>query len=316
MSLNIGDAKTMLDPLFPEKKLAIFVGSGVSVPSGLPTWDGLLEKFVEFCESYERSLGDTELHDLLDDARRIVFGSSTAAPPRSLKSSVLHPERVISALKHELTRLEKEKGIRIGEDFGVWLVQTLSGKPNNMHKSIVSTNYSYILTSNYDKLLEDAARELSLTLPSYSHHDSEQVRDLAAAIYNHRSCIIHAHGNLWSIVLNEMVLTSQDYASFAKKYGGFTLLLQTIFATQSILFVGYGASDPHFEYILEELTTLFDVDSSSSSLPRYFLVVKKDKVGKVFEKYKRAFATAIIEVDDYSECDILLAEIQKSNPRT
>jgi hypothetical protein len=78
--------------------------------------------------------------------------------------------------------------------------------------------------------------------------------------------------------------------------------------TYSILFVGYGGSDPH----LEELRYFFQW-SKSPLLPKYFLFIQKAKAGKLLVTYKEKLSTQIIEVPDYSYTTQFLQEIEKDS---
>ncbi|HEX7772592.1 MAG TPA: hypothetical protein VF435_09230, partial [Pyrinomonadaceae bacterium] len=83
----------------------------------------------------------------------------------------------------------------------------------------------------------------------------------------------------------------------------------------SILFVGYGGSDPHLEEIVNELYyNLFK--PGDEPLPEFFLLLKKDKVNEVLSRYKAKLRTTIIALDDYVQTPRFLEEISKEAPRT
>ena len=50
--LTTDEALTELEPILIKNKLALFAGSGISVPhpSNLPLWSGLIMDFIDFCE--------------------------------------------------------------------------------------------------------------------------------------------------------------------------------------------------------------------------------------------------------------------------
>ena len=56
----------------------------------------------------------------------------------------------------------------------------------------------------------------------------------------------------------------------------------------SMLMVGYGASDPHLEDVIEDINLSFGWFDSDDvlDLPMYYLVIKKDKVSPIFDQLK------------------------------
>lgn len=301
MSLDVNTAKTKLISLLSEKRLTIFCGSGISTdpPSNLPDWDGLLERFIVFCETAIPSNIDPNWNSIIADAKR---------------QYKKYPTRVASILKDRLTNYDKINSLNIMKSFNKWLIKTLSSEPNSNHKYLVSTDYSHILTSNYDNLLEDAANLegfSDLSMRNYSFNDAGK---FASSIYDNKPSIVHIHGDVGNIVLEDFVFTQEDYIKIKNKYAGFTLALQSLFIHNSILFVGYGASDPHLEDLIDELTE--DIKwSNSINLPRFFLIIKKDKNCKLFEEYKKKHTTELIEVDAYTDVTNLLRDLSIACPR-
>ena len=92
------------------------------------------------------------------------------------------------------------------------------------------------------------------------------------------------------------------------------MALQTLFFSNSVLFVGYGGSDPHFEDFMEDIAHSLNW-STNDKLPRAFLALQKDKVGEVLNKYKGRLRTDIIELDTYEETTKLLKRLQLIAPR-
>jgi hypothetical protein len=306
--LTASDAITHLRPLAENGKLILFAGSGVSVGSGLPTWDGFLKEFIEFCRDVQAHLpNDKKFSDLLNDAENRIQKD---------------PTRVSSVLKDQLKKLElPEGGLSNVSDLFKQHFQRIfySAAPNENHHHIVRTNYPYILTTNYDMLIEEAAKEeglLELWKNSYSFNKPGRV---AAAIYEERPSILHLHGNVLDIALtnalDEFVFTAEDYIRIKKKYSGFTLAVQTLFFKYSVLFVGYGGSDPHLEDFLEELSYYLDWPRYPDFPLRYFLVLSKDKADLVLEKYKDKLRTEVIAVDDFAQMTELLKTLEQISPR-
>lgn len=302
MRLSLDDAIKQLVPLAAEGKLVTLVGAGVSYASGLPLWDDLIVKFIDYCK---------RLQNLLPAEKHYQSLLSSSALER-----VRHPERVASVLKDQLARVEKETLAKVQDNFTDWLIHELRGDPNDNHHLLIKTNYPFILTANYDTLLETAARKEgydSLALFSYTFNDPARI---AAAIYEDRSAIIHIHGSMKNIGIGDFVFTAEDYSRIKRQHPGFAMALDTIFLKYSTLFVGYGGSDPHLEDIAEGFAfKLSDGWPHLTGLPRSFLVLHKDKVNEVLDRYKGRLRTDIVELNDYEDLGILLKAIQKAAPR-
>jgi hypothetical protein len=287
-----------------KSKLIIFVGSGISIspPSGLPTWDGLIDKFIDFCKDIQIQLPPGEKFDaLLDDA---------------IDKKGKYPIRVATVLRDKLKSLEKKGHHNISNRFAIEFQRIFyAGRPNINHELIVKTSYPYILTTNYDLLLEDAAKDANIPELQSNSYTFTNPEFLASRIYEEKSAIIHLHGNALSIALDDFVFTAEDYQRIKKAHPGFTLAVQTLFLKYCILFVGYGASDPHWEEFIEDLSYAFNWMPYPDFPLRYFLVLKEDKAGEVMEKYKHKVRTDIIVTTDYPETTTLLTELKNFSPR-
>jgi hypothetical protein len=55
--------------------------------------------------------------------------------------------------------------------------------------------------------------------------------------------------------------------------------------------------------------------SCIKQLPHYFLLLRRDKAGRVLDKYKSKLRTHLILLDDYSEAKQLLEDLQQISPR-
>ena len=199
-----------------------------------------------------------------------------------------------------------------------WLAKTfLDKEPNEKHKLIVSTKYPFILTSNYDMLLEDAANSLGLygTYESYTFKDQLQIM---SAIHQSKNCIIHVHGSADSLSLDELIFTKEDYNKMIlKRYEGFSFALRMLFTRYSTLFVGYGISDPHLEEVFEEISEYFPIDAHKKyPLPESFIVSKRNRADSILDRFKGRVRTNLIIIDDFSDYITLLKELRDYKPKT
>ena len=169
MQLTMTEALPIMKGLLSERKLSIFAGSGISVDSKLPAWDGFIDKYIEICEELNDSLDPSlQFTDIIADAR--------TSKNRDLIST-------ITALKDKVKEC-KDHGINT--DFCDDELNALfyAAIPNEYHEHIISTDYKHIITTNYDSLLEKAAKKLgykALLTRSYSYTEQQ---NLSIAVYS------------------------------------------------------------------------------------------------------------------------------------
>lgn len=300
MLISPAEAMPILKNLLNENKLSIFAGSGISVDSGLPAWDGFIDKYIDICKKLNDSLDNSlKFTEIIEDAKLHKTTSLIDT---------------ITALKDKVKFCQAH-----GADVGFFddAINKLfySASHNEYHELIVSTSYQHIITTNYDNLLEEAAEKLKyndLLTRSYSYTNAQK---LTAAIYSGKTAIIHAHGKIADLKLDQFVLTKQDYLNIMKHNPGFRLIINTIFITSSVLFVGYGGSDPHFEDIIDDLNLSLNWSENSTILPKCYLMQKREKVTPIREYLNNSNRIDVIYFNDYIDMKDFLRDLQKDYPR-
>jgi hypothetical protein len=315
------DSENELVELMSKGRLIIFVGSGISIDSKLPDWDGLLLEFIEMAESLNipSAQHKAELKKLIEDSKgRLITKSKEGKeaekkdPDSQIKIATVIKRKLIEAIPPE-SKVANAK-------YKNWLNNLfLSAEPNSKHYDIVKANYPYILTTNYDLLLETAAENIgALDIASNSFIYKEET-EIVSSIYQKKPAIIHIHGAVGqNLGVEEIIFTKEDYNKIIrKKFEGFSFALRMLFTSYSTLFVGYGASDPHLEDIAEELAEYYppNADANKYPMPKAYLVTKEDKADSVLEKWKDRMRTDVLTIKDYSEYDHLLEKLKKCSTR-
>ena len=311
MALELNDAITKLGKLLQADQLIIFVGSGISRPSNIPTWDGFLDEFLDMAKhlTIEDETHKTELEQIIEDAKRQKVGDIFK-----------DPIRVATVVKEKINECSLSDNALAQQEYNNWLSKTVGNKkPNELHRLIIGTDYPYILTTNYDLLLEKAASEIgALQLATSASYTFKDGLKIMSAIHRNKPCIIHIHGSATGKNdLEEIILTKEDYNQIIrKKHEGFSFALRMLFTRYSTLFVGYGGSDPHLEDISEELAEYYPINQEERHpLPHSFLVTRRDKYDTVFERWKNRVRTDLIIIDNYHQYQYLLDELRKMKPR-
>ena len=175
--LSLQEGIVALKKELKNKRLIVFVGSGMSIsaPSNLPDWDKFIEAFINHCKNVIEILppvAKTQHADLIADAEA-----------RRSKD----PIQVASVLKDFLKELDKNNtlNINIEDSFKTWFIEIFAGRNfNENHQLITQIAFPYILTSNYDLLLEKALKESqfkSLSLQTYTFTEADSI---AASIFS------------------------------------------------------------------------------------------------------------------------------------
>jgi hypothetical protein len=162
-------------------------------------------------------------------------------------------------------------------------------KPSKTHETLTKIPFRAILTTNYDALIEGA----------YTISSGGQIpktftpSDLNSALSPLRKkdfFVFKMHGDIdrpESIVLgtrsyNNLMYKSPEYLSF----------LETLFTTHTVLFVGFGGSDPDLDYLIDRLSTIF-----SRTLNKHFILVSKERFN--FTEKRRLLLDKRLEVIEY-----------------
>lgn len=234
--------KELIDAL-KNKKCACFIGAGLSIRGGYPTWEILLKKLIE----------------------------------RASTQGIIIPGK-----RHELTVLAKKpnKWLMVAQElhdlFGHGPFQHEIGKifeetdahPTNAHELITKIPFEFVVTTNYDQLIENAYFPKLKRIPKiYTHQDT---LDFADALWKQEFFILKAHGDLQR--KSSIILTEKDYRTIIYSSPGYKALLAAIFTTKTILFLGTSLNDPEIQLLLSSLHDSFH----GSGQHHFALVSNKD----------------------------------------
>lgn len=215
------------DPLVTalrERKLVLFLGSGLSSMAGYPSWSQLIERLV--AEARRRPGARLDGLEVLE-ARQDYFMLAEFA------RSTLGPAEYVDLLRQEL-----------GHPVAV----------TEAHRLIATTDFRGIITTNYDRLLETTiTRERNWAPSTFTH---EGLSPMAEALFNSELFLFKMHGDVLSPA--SIILTARDYDRVLLRSPHVRALLYGVLLNYKLLFVGYSLRDPDFNLILRELTMLFE----------------------------------------------------------
>jgi hypothetical protein len=248
-------------------RCVLFAGSGLSKWAELPTWTELLRSMVE---ALKQELSEEELE--------------TAA--RDELDALIVQEKLLEVADY---CKEKLTSVQYNNILSTWLRSDCDVP--EPHKVIVDLPFSAVVTTNFDKLLEQAYIRVKRSWPrSPTHKDADS---LGTLLYNNNFFILKAHGDIDSPA--SLVLTAPDYQQIIHSNPAFNAVFSAILLTKSILFIGYSLSDPDFRLLLDWQFTTF----KGASPERYALMRGVGKVER--DVLWRTAKIRVLPYDDHDE---------------
>jgi SIR2-like domain len=217
--------KVRLREVVAQPDTVLFVGAGVSVWSGLPTWAGLITELVEFLESRGQSsrLVQRELEqgDLLQAA--------------SFGFDLLTPQDRASFLR---------EACRYG-----------AAKPSPLHRRLATLGPRAFITTNFDKLLEQALSTERSELTFQVVNNANLVETGSIVQSRAQDFVFKPHGDIDDS--DSVVLTREQYRAlqYEKQYA--FEAFKTLMASRPVVFVGFGLRDPDFLLIKDTLAAVY-----------------------------------------------------------
>lgn len=206
-------------------KAVLFIGAGLSVGVGLPSWRHLASELAS------------------------EIGCSTTASPLDI-AQYYENERGRHELHEKLRSQIKERPVSYSEN----------------HRKLASLGFRVVITTNYDRLLEEALRA-----SGYEVHVVVSDIDVSYWDEEQEVQVLKLHGDIENA--DSIVITRTDYSSFFRTHPGITHRLRAILLDCPLIFVGYNLEDPDFNFILDEIT--FDLQGHRP--PSYFVGFNIDK---------------------------------------
>ncbi len=272
---------------FQKDRAAYFVGAGLSVGAGLPSWNSLMDELIELADQQPFIPKDKieEYRNLSGDNNNFLFLAE------DLKTE-LGKERFSSFMEEKF--------------------QDSTILPTKNHELIVQANCSIILTINYDALLERAYNNIYRDWPnSFIYSESKYA---ANNFWKGKFFILKAHGDAKRDV-DSIILSQRDYRKVLYREPGYRSLLQAVFSQKSIVFVGVSMTDPEFNQLLDYLH-----DSYHGGGPTHYLLIDENNCGQVKAKrYLEEFKIEAIPYNndnkDYKEVTEFLELVLREAPR-
>ena len=185
--------------------------------------------------------------------------------------------------------------------------------PNEIHDMMMKLHPVSYVTTNYDNLISEAAIN---NYQSYKVVASDQE---VSTIFGDRF-ILKMHGDLQH---RNVVLKEEDYLNYSENYKLIETMVKSIFATNTVVFIGYGINDYNIKLILNWAKALLKdgfrtpifVYTDKEPLPDEELTYYESRGLSVIESVKLAPETATLKyIDRYKAVFLALNAINRSDP--
>ena len=210
------------------KRCSLFIGAGLSIGSGLPDWKNLILELIEEIKQlpFDTTKDVEEYLKMVDDSSKFLMLA------QDIKA--LLGKRFFDYMHKRFT----DPGIQ----------------PSKNHELLFELPLNFMVTTNYDSLLEKAYikkyQDLATTLLF------SQSKDIAYKLWNREFFILKAHGDV-RINKDQLIMTENDYREILFNSPGFQSALQVIFSTNTMLFIGTSFTDPDFILMMRFLHTAY-----------------------------------------------------------
>lgn len=263
---------------FKEKSSIFFIGAGISMEAGLPSWGKLIKDLIDLASKQPWCGADKveEYNKLLAEGNNFLL--------------------LAEELKSEL-----------GSLFYDFMESTFGKpdiKPTATMESVLGFNSNIILTSNYDRLIENTYTKIhGYPPPTFTYSQS---REIANNYWKQKFFVLKAHGDAFSDVQG-IILSQRDYRKTLYRELGYKSILQSIFSTKSVFFVGTSMTDPEFNLLLDYLH-----ESYSGGGPTHYLLISDEKANPIIQKrFFEDFKIQTITYQNNSGCHSEINEYLK-----
>jgi hypothetical protein len=148
-------------------------------------------------------------------------------------------------------------------------------QPSAVHKSVLKMDPKIVITTNYDDIYEKycVGGDATAGYNPCRYHDTHLINDLRSPVRS----IVKAHGCVTD--LSKSVLTKHQYFRARQECPNFFKLLDALFITHTLFFIGYSLSDPDIQLLLE------NTNITAPSAHQHYAVIRR---GSMHEALKAA----------------------------
>ena len=249
-----------------KNSFGIYVGAGLSMGAGLPSWPQLLNELIDIIE--RKGIANNRIEEM----RQLASQSS---------KFLLLAEEIRDLIQNDLEKLIRDR------------FEDKSKQPTETHDVLVKLKSKFIITTNYDTLIEKSlVKNYDNYFPTvYTYKDASSIN---YSLWNNDHFVLKAHGD--AKTPKEIVLTEKDYRNIIYNQSGYQSILHAIFSTNSILFLGVSLNDPELLLLLSYIHNIFH-----GGTPNHYALVPKENVSQTeIERWRKDYN---IQISPYNSID-------------
>jgi hypothetical protein len=235
-------------------------GAGISRPSNLPDFRGLVLQVYEELDAATYAVLRT-IPSSVCNQWGVQTSALTHQQAAEVKRFVSGDYDVVLGMLERRIDGQGHGGSSVRRVIGAKL-RKLGAKPSPLHKALVRLadrgGTTTIVTTNFDLLLEDAAKRISVKLPSYALGGMPR-----PGRRNDFAGVLHIHGALERAEgrASDLIVSDQDFGEFYLRRRVVPDFIYDAARLFNIVLVGYSANDPPMRYLLNAVAadgTRFD----------------------------------------------------------
>lgn len=201
-------------------RLVPFMGAGVSVSAGAPTWDELIESLAQGAHLTPEEK-ESLLHGKMDPRDQAAY----------LRSRYESASRIASKAKPAMPTLSFNEEIAARVNLAQYgLAPAL----------LAGLRTEQAITMNYDRLFETASADIG--------DDRTVIPDSSV---NGEKWLLKLHGSVKNP--ESIVLTRDDYLGYNASREALSAVVKATLITHHLMFVGFGLKDDHFHEIIHDV---------------------------------------------------------------
>lgn len=293
--------------------LSFFVGAGVSMLSGQPSWTDLLKNIKSICDEVVKKNvkngGVDKIIDLvLEDKRNnkitnsirdidIKSKNNTESSNNSSKDNYAKAQVTFDAFGCSKKKFSEIVKFCFNEN----------AVANEIHEKILSLNPASIITTNFDNLIEATCNS------KYENYVTVASDDEVSSIQG-RHFILKIHGDFDH---KNIVFTEDSYLDYERNFPLISRILTSILATNTVVFIGYSLSDFNIRLLVNLLKPLYQKIEKdkrslkykkSSKLIKYdtrpiFYSVRENKLSNQEKQYLNNKGIDVLDCYDLRKSD-------------
>nr|QNO47716.1 hypothetical protein LDJELIEA_00014 [Methanosarcinales archaeon ANME-2c ERB4] len=210
------------------KECILFIGSGISMWSGLPGWGRLIEQMVEFLSDRRLQAEEkSEINQILSRGD-LLTAASLCAP------------------------LMRKGNFR---DFIDEVFIDPNPKPHEIHRIIVDLGPDSFITTNYDRLIDSAYQMVHDGLVLSPVNNDQPIEQARILKHGASRFIFAPHGRVEKC--GTIVLTREDYRGLKYNSKATIQTLQHLLISRPVVYLGFGLQDPDFLMIKDEIAATY-----------------------------------------------------------